>query len=80
MSESHLHKLPVYLFVLTLEFIHRSVRNQNIYRKREQISQGGVEYSPISHSQDIINLNLVDHIITERGEIRMDEIGEYRTV
>ena len=38
----------------------------------------GIEYKEMFHSNDIINLNLVDHIFIEDGEISIEEIDKYR--
>ena len=32
------------------------------------------------HSSDIVSLDLVDHIITDKGEIAQDRLTEYCTV
>jgi len=68
-SECHIHKLPVYLFAPTLEITNTFSRDQNIYLKDESVSESGSDYNLISHSSDIVSLDLVDHIITEHGAI-----------
>ena len=37
----------------------------------------GVDYALISHSCDIVNLDFVNHIITDQGEISKEKIKEY---
>tara|TARA_B100000315_G_scaffold260903_1_gene327103 strand:+ start:12736 stop:13632 length:897 start_codon:yes stop_codon:yes gene_type:complete len=79
-SECHLNKLPVYLFVLTLEFTHRIASDQNIYLKSEEMSHDGIDYALASYSSDVIDLNFVDHIITEKGEVSREDIPNLRVI
>jgi len=79
-SECHIHKLPVYLFAPTLEITNTFSRDQNIYLKDESVSESGSDYNLISHSSDIVSLDLVDHIITEKGAIDKNKLAKYCTV
>jgi len=76
-SECHIHKLPVYLFAPTLEITNTFSRDQNIYLKDESVSESGSDYNLISHSSDIVSLDLVDHIITEKGAIDKNKLAKY---
>ena len=76
-SECHIHKVPVYLFAPTLEITNTFSRDQNIYLKDESVSESGSDYNLISHSSDIVSLDLVDHIITEKGAIDKSKLAEY---
>ena len=78
-SECHIHELPTYLFSPVLEITPTFSRNQNIYLKEEAKSSSGLDYTLISHSSDIISLDLVDHIITDEGEIAQDKLSEFCT-
>jgi len=78
-SECHIHKLPVYLFAPTLEITNTISRDQNIYLKDESVSESGSDYNLISHSSDIVSLDLVDHIITEHGAIDKSKLADYCT-
>ena len=78
-SECHIHELPIYLFSPVLEITPTFSRNQNIYLKEEAKSSSGLDYTLISHSSDIISLDLVDHIITDEGEIAQDKLSEFCT-
>ena len=78
-SECHIHKLPIYLFSPILEITPTFSRNQNIYLKEESKSSTGLNYTLISHSSDIVSLDLVDHIITDKGEIQLDKLSEFST-
>ena len=79
-SECHIHKLPVYLFAPTLEITNTFSRDQNIYLKDESVSESGSDYNLISHSSDIVSLDLVDHIITEKGAVDKNKLAKYCTV
>ena len=76
-SECHIHNLPVYLFSPVLEITPTISENQNIYLKEESQNIGQLDYTIISHSSDIVSLDLVDHLITDKGEIDKDKIAEY---
>jgi translation initiation factor 2B subunit (eIF-2B alpha/beta/delta family) len=76
-SECHIHNLPTYLFAPILEITSTFSRNQNIYLKEESVNVSGLDYTLISHSSDIVSLDLVDHIITDKGEIERDKLAEY---
>jgi translation initiation factor 2B subunit (eIF-2B alpha/beta/delta family) len=78
-SECHIHKLPVYLFAPTLEITNTISRDQNIYLKDESVIESGSDYNLISHSSDIVSLDLVDHIITEHGAIDKRNLADYCT-
>jgi len=76
-SECHIHNLSTYLFAPILEITSTFSRNQNIYLKEESVNVSGLDYTLISHSSDIVSLDLVDHIITDKGEIERDKLAEY---
>ena len=76
-SECHIHKLPIYLFAPILEITSTYSEDQNIFLKEESGYASGVDYTLISHSCDIVSLDLVDHIITDQGEISKDKLGGY---
>ena len=78
-SECHIHELPIYLFSPVLEITPTFSRNQNIYLKEETKSASGLDFTLISHSSDIVSLDLVDHIITDEGEIQQDRLSEFCT-
>ena len=78
-SECHIHKIPVYLFAPTLEITNTFSRDQNIYLKDESVNESGSDYNLISHSSDIVSLDLVDHIITEHGAIDKSKLADYCT-
>ena len=73
-SECHIHNVPIVLFLKTLKFSHYPASDQNIRKNNYKDEHGGVEYSYSIHSNDIIKLELISHIITEKGEITKDQI------
>ena len=77
-SECHIHKIPIILCLKTLKFSHYPVSDQNILKNSFQDVYEGVEYSFSIHSNDIIKLELIDHIITEKGEVSTDELTVLR--
>ena len=79
-SECHIHQLPIYLFAPVLEITPTFSRDQNIYLKEESETAGGVDFTLISHSSDIVSLDLVDHIITDQGEVNPENLAEHCTV
>jgi len=77
-SECHIHKIPIILFLKTLKFSHYPASDQNIRKNSFQDEHNGVEYSFSIHSNDIIKLELISHIITEKGEVSENNITALR--
>jgi len=77
-SECHIHEIPIYLFLKTLKFSHYPVADQNIRKNSYQDEHDGIEYNYSIHSNDIIKLKLIDQIITEKGEVLLEEIPTIR--
>ena len=73
-SECHVHNIPIVLFLKTLKFSHYPVTDQNIRKNTYSDEHNGLKYSFSIHSNDIIKLELINHIITEKGEITKDQI------
>ena len=73
-SECHIHNIPIILFLKTLKLSHYPVSDQNIRKNSYEDEHDGVRYSFSIHSNDIIKLELISHIITEKGEITKDQI------
>ena len=68
-SFCHINHIPVYLFVKSLKFSHQPHTHQHIYLKVVDMVQDGYVYQLTTHSHDLIDLKLVDHLITENGEV-----------
>jgi len=65
----HINKVPVYLFANSLKFSFHPSSSQRIHTKMVSTSQDDVNYMLTTHSHDIVDLKLVDHLITEDGKI-----------
>ena len=77
-SECHIYNIPVLLFLKTLKFSNYSSKDQNIFKNHYQDKYKEIEYNYSIHSNDIIQLKLIDHIITEKGEVPLEEISIIR--
>lgn len=77
-SIAHIHNLPVYLMVNTLKLSAKNSIDQNIHKKTEKNKYDDFEYTSVSHSHDIVDLELIDHLVIESGEIDMKELVKYR--
>ena len=77
-SECHIHEIPIYLFVKTLKFSHYPATDQNIRKNSYKDEHEGIEYEYSIHSNDIIKLKFISHIITELGNITVDQIPHIR--
>jgi translation initiation factor eIF-2B subunit alpha len=75
-SIAHIKKLPVYLFVNSLKFSSEKGTDEHIYQKEEILCHDGVEYTQISHSHEILHLDLITHLITEEGEIDKTQLSK----
>jgi translation initiation factor 2B subunit (eIF-2B alpha/beta/delta family) len=65
----HLNGIPVYLLVYSLKFAHKSIAEQKIYKIDEKQSQENLTYMHTTFSHDVVDFALIDHVITEEGEI-----------
>ena len=68
-SLCHLNEIPVYLLINSLKFAHQILLEQHIHKKEEIIQEDDFIYRLTTHSHDKIDLTLIDHLITEVGEI-----------
>ncbi|UCF90733.1 MAG: hypothetical protein JSW39_20965 [Desulfobacterales bacterium] len=65
----HLNRIPVYLLVNSLKFAHKSVAGQKIYKADQTQSKEDLTYLQTTFSHDMVDFDLIDHVITEEGEI-----------
>ena len=68
----HLNRVPVYLFVVSIKFAHQAYSQQHVHTQEEEIATDQLSYRLVTHSHDLVDLDLVDHLITEKGEITED--------
>ena len=66
-SICHANKLPVYLFAETIKFSHASLSDQNIFKEQNHKVEGNFSFHITAFSHDFVDLQMVDHIITEKG-------------
>lgn len=69
-SQCHVGRIPVYLFVNSLKFSHQATEEQHIHRKEEQETRDGLTYVLTTYSHSLVALPLIDHVITGSGEIK----------
>jgi len=62
------NKIPVYLFANSLHYSHKDSAHQLIYQEEQETHSANVDFSITTHSHDLVSLDLIDHIITEKGE------------
>ena len=77
-SECHLHDIPIYLFLKTSTFSHYPAIDQNIRKNSYKDEHDGIKYNFSIHSNDIIKLKFISHIITELGKVTLDQIPHIR--
>ena len=65
----HLNRIPVFLLANSLKFAHRMISEQHIHKEESQRSSDNLTYRHVAFSHDQVDLNLIDHVITEQGEL-----------
>ena len=65
----HLNRIPIYLLANSLKFAHRMVSEQHIYKFESLRACDHLTYRHATYSHDQVDLNLIDQVITEQGEI-----------
>jgi translation initiation factor 2B subunit (eIF-2B alpha/beta/delta family) len=73
-SLCHLNKIPVYLFANTLKFAHKPGTEQQIHTKVESHAADECTYTLTTHSHDLVDMALVDYLVTETGVYPRDRI------
>lgn len=76
-SLCHLNKVPVYLFANSLKFSYHPSAHQRIHTKTVAANHDDVKYALTTHSHDIVDLKLVDFLVTEEGTIDKPLIEKY---
>ncbi len=67
-SLCHHNNVAVHLFANSLHYSHKGSAHQLIYKEQQEASSANIDFSLITHSHDLVSLDLIDHIITEKGE------------
>ncbi len=68
----HLNRIPVYLLANSLKFAHQIISEQHIHKEESQRDCDNSTYQHIAYSHDMVDLHLIDHVITEQGEVEPD--------
>ena len=68
-SICHANTLPVYLFAETIKFSHTTLSDQHIFKEQDHKVEGDFAFHLTAFSHDFVDLHMVDHIITEKGEM-----------
>jgi translation initiation factor eIF-2B subunit alpha len=68
-----LNRIPIYLLANSLKFAHRMVSEQHIYKEESLRSLDNLTYRHAAYSHDQVDLNLIDHVITEQGEVAIED-------
>lgn len=76
-SLCHFHKIPVYLFANTLKFAHGVADDQRIHRETVRQDKDAQAYELVTYSHDVVDLNMVDCLVTEDGIYAKDQIPDY---
>ncbi|MFH2093500.1 MAG: hypothetical protein ABIJ31_14165 [Pseudomonadota bacterium] len=69
-SLCHLNNISVHLFGNTLHYSQRDSTEQLIYEEQTKTRSANIDFYVTTHSHDLVSLDLIDHIITEKGETR----------
>ncbi|KJS31102.1 MAG: hypothetical protein VR64_12840 [Desulfatitalea sp. BRH_c12] len=78
-SLCHFHKIPVYLFANTLKFSHGLSEDQKIHEKRMSQVEGSCNYVLTTYSHDMVDLHMVDYLVTEEGIFNQDTMADHIT-
>ena len=65
----HLNRIPVYLLINSLKFAHQSVAGQKIFKADQKQAKENLTYMQTTFSHDMVDFDLIDHVITEEGKI-----------
>lgn len=76
-SLCHFHKIPVYLFANTLKFAHGHAEAQRIHSETITQAADSEAYELTTYSHDIMDLKLVDYLITEGGIYPKEKIDGF---
>lgn len=76
-SMCHFHNIPVYLFANTLKFAHGLSEEQRIHQETITQADDAEAYELITYSHDVMDLKMVDFLVTEDGVFPKDQIEPY---
>lgn len=73
-SLCHINNVKVHLFANTLHYSHGKATDQLIFQQEENHYCNVCQFPVRSHSHDLVNLKLIDHIVNENGEATIDRL------
>lgn len=76
-SLCHYHQIPVYLFANTLKFAHGLFEDQRIHRETVRQDKDAEAYELVTYSHDVMDLDMVDYLVTEDGIYPKSQIQDY---
>jgi translation initiation factor 2B subunit (eIF-2B alpha/beta/delta family) len=76
-SLCHFHEIPVYLFANTLKFAHGVSNDQHIHRETIRQEKDEQLYELITYSHDVVDMKMVNFLVTEDGIYPKDQIQDY---
>ena len=76
-SLCHYHRIPVYLFANTLKFAHGVFEDQRVHRETVRQDEDADAYELVTYSHDVVDLNVVDYLVTEDGIYPKAKITAY---
>lgn len=76
-SLCHFHNIPVYMFANTLKFSHGHSEDQHIHEKRIAQKERDTNYVLTTYSHDMVDLGMVDFLVTEEGVFPKEKIDDY---
>ena len=76
-SMCHFHGIPVYLFANTLKFAHGLSEDQRIHKETVTQAEAAEAYELTTYSHDMMDLKMVDFLVTEDGIFPKDQIESY---
>lgn len=68
----HVNNIKVHLFANTLHYSHYKATDQYIYEEESKSSSANTNFPIITHSHDLINLDMIDHVVNEFGEMQKE--------
>jgi translation initiation factor 2B subunit (eIF-2B alpha/beta/delta family) len=67
-SLCHASGIPVYLFVESIKFSHTNQSTRHIHQEQQEKVEADYVFHLTTFSHDLVDLGMIDHIITENGE------------
>ena len=76
-SLCHWYHVPVYLFAESIKFAHKALAEQHIYNEEKAQTEADFTFRMKTFSHDFIDLQMIDHLVTETGEMNLSISTEH---